>query len=48
MDIKLLIVGAKGQVGSSLCSQAQQGWQVLAVDRDELDISEREGLCYEQ
>ena len=44
MDIKLLIVGAKGQVGSSLCLQAQQGWQVLAVDRDELDISEREAV----
>jgi dTDP-4-dehydrorhamnose reductase len=44
MDIKLLIVGAKGQVGSSLCLQAQQSWQVLAVDRDELDISEREAV----
>lgn len=44
MDIKLLIVGAKGQVGRCLCLQAPEGWQVLAVDRDELDISEREAV----
>ena len=41
MDIKLLIVGARGQVGSCLRLQAQSGWQVLAVDRDELDICDR-------
>ena len=41
MEIKLLIVGARGQVGSCLRQQAQSGWQVLAVDRDELDICDR-------
>ena len=34
MESKLLIVGARGQVGSCLRQQAPSGWQVLAVDRD--------------
>ena len=44
MDIKLLIVGAKGQVGSCLRQLVQTSWQVLAVDRDELDIRDREAV----
>ena len=40
-NIKLLIVGAQGQVGSCLREQASaQGWQILAVDRAELDITD--------
>ena len=40
-NIKLLIVGAQGQVGSCLREQASaQGWQSLAVDRAELDITD--------
>ncbi len=40
MTIKLLLTGFKGQVGHCLLNQAQaRGWNVLAVDRDELDIT---------
>jgi len=39
---KLLLTGAKGQVGCCLLLQARAlGWQVLAVDRDELDITDK-------
>ena len=45
MTLKLLLTGAKGQVGSSLLQQAQGlGWQVLAVDRDELDITNQNAV----
>jgi len=37
---KLLITGYKGQVGQCLVQLAQaRGWTILAVDRDELDIT---------
>ena len=40
MTIRLLIAGSKGQVGHCLMQQAQAlEWQVLGVDRDELDIT---------
>ena len=40
---KLLVTGFKGQVGHCLVQQATQlGWEILAVDRDELDITARE------
>ena len=40
MTIRLLIAGSKGQVGHFLMQQAQAlEWQVLGVDRDELDIT---------
>jgi dTDP-4-dehydrorhamnose reductase len=40
MAIKLLLTGYKGQVGHCLLNQARSlGWQVLDVDRDELDIT---------
>ena len=39
MTIRLLVTGSKGQVGSCLVQQGSRlQWQVLAVDRDELDI----------
>jgi len=39
--MKLLITGAQGQVGMALQHQAAAlGWQVLAVDRDLLDITD--------
>ena len=42
MTVKLLLTGYKGQVGHCLLKQAQAlGWSVLAVDRDELDITDR-------
>lgn len=45
MAIKLLLTGFKGQVGHCLLNQAQaRGWSVLAVDRDELDIRDREAV----
>ncbi|MFB0954632.1 MAG: dTDP-4-dehydrorhamnose reductase [Aeromonadaceae bacterium] len=40
MACKLLVTGFKGQVGHCLMQQAQAlEWQVLGVDRDELDIT---------
>ncbi len=42
MTIKLLLTGFKGQVGHCLLNQAEaRGWNILAVDRDELDITDR-------
>ncbi|MFC3915081.1 dTDP-4-dehydrorhamnose reductase [Pseudaeromonas sharmana] len=42
MAVKLLITGYKGQVGHCLVAQAEQlGWDILAVDRDELDITDQ-------
>lgn len=39
--MKIMIVGARGQVGSLLHLQASQhGFDVMAVDRDELDITD--------
>jgi len=39
---KLMIVGAKGQVGNCLVNAASSlGFIILAVDRDELDITDR-------
>jgi len=41
MPKKLLITGYKGQVGDCLLKQAQAGgWSILAVDREELDITD--------
>lgn len=45
MTIKLLVTGTKGQVGHCLLNQAQaRDWNVLAVDRDELDITDRQAV----
>ena len=42
MTVRLLLTGYKGQVGHCLLRQAQWlGWSVLAVDRDELDITDK-------
>ncbi|QSX32678.1 dTDP-4-dehydrorhamnose reductase [Shewanella avicenniae] len=42
MTVKLMVTGANGQVGTSLQQRAERlGWQVLAVDRNELDITDR-------
>ena len=42
MTVKLMVTGANGQVGMSLQQRAEHlGWQVLAVDRNELDITDR-------
>lgn len=42
---KLLITGYKGQVGTCLVKQAQvYDWDVLAVDRDELDITDPQAV----
>ena len=42
MTVRLLLTGYKGQVGHCLLRQAQGlGWSVLAVDRDELDITDK-------
>ncbi|WP_409422873.1 dTDP-4-dehydrorhamnose reductase [Pseudaeromonas sp. ZJS20] len=39
--MRILIAGARGQVGSLLRQQASlRGWDVLAVDREELDITD--------
>ncbi len=38
---KLLVTGAKGQVGHCLTQQALAlGWDVMAIDRDDLDITD--------
>ena len=45
MTVKLLLTGYKGQVGHCLLKQAQAlGWSVLAVDRDELDITDKSAV----
>ena len=45
MTVKILICGFKGQVGHCLLNQAQaRGWNILAVDRDELDIADRQAV----
>jgi len=45
MTVKILICGFKGQVGHCLLNQAQaRDWNVLAVDRDELDITDRQAV----
>ena len=45
MGIKLLVTGFKGQVGHCLLNQAQtRGWELLAVDRDELDITDPQAV----
>lgn len=39
--MKIFITGANGQVGTELTRQATDlGWQVMAVDRDQLDIAD--------
>jgi len=43
--VKLLVTGSRGQVGTELVRQAQVlGWTVKAVDRDDLDITDREAV----
>lgn len=43
--MKILVTGANGQVGSELSSRAiSRGWEVLAVDRDRLDITNSEAV----
>ena len=45
MTVRLLLTGYKGQVGHCLLKQAQVlGWSVLAVDRDELDITDKQAV----
>lgn len=45
MTIRLLITGSKGQVGHCLVQQGSRlQWQVLAVDRDELDICDKAAM----
>lgn len=45
MTVKLLLTGFKGQVGHCLLQQATAlQWDVLAVDRDELDITDRQAV----
>lgn len=41
---KFLITGAKGQVGHSLTEQLTGKAEILAVDRDELDITDRDAV----
>ena len=41
---KFLIMGAKGQVGYCLTHQLQGKHEILAVDRDELDITEQSAV----
>jgi dTDP-4-dehydrorhamnose reductase len=45
MTIRVLVTGSRGQVGHCLMQQVESlPWSLLAVDRDELDISEREAV----
>ena len=45
MTIRLLVTGSRGQVGYCLLQQAAHlDWQVLALDRNELNIQEREAV----
>lgn len=40
-----MITGSHGQVGSCLTVQAQQnGWDILSIDRDELDITDAQAV----
>ena len=41
---KFLITGAKGQVGYCLTHQLQGKHEILAVDRDELDITDKSAV----
>ena len=41
MPAKVLIVGSKGQLGRALCASIPDGVTALAVDLDELDITDR-------
>jgi len=42
---KIMITGAHGQVGFCLTQQAQaNGWDVLAIDRDKLDITDQQAV----
>lgn len=42
---KILITGAHGQVGHCLTQQAKtSGWDVLAIDRDKLDITDSQAV----
>lgn len=42
--MKILITGSRGQVGHSLVAQLQGKAELLAVDRDELDITDRDAV----
>lgn len=42
--VKFLITGAKGQVGHCLTQQLQGKHEILAVDRDELDITDQSAV----
>ena len=43
--MKVFIAGADGQVGRALHRQASmRGWQVMAVDRDDLDITDADAV----
>ncbi|PJG83499.1 dTDP-4-dehydrorhamnose reductase [Caviibacterium pharyngocola] len=41
---RFLITGAKGQVGHCLVQQLQDKAEILAIDRDELDITDRDAV----
>jgi dTDP-4-dehydrorhamnose reductase len=41
---KVLITGARGQVGQELQATAPEGWQVLACGADELDVTKLEAV----
>lgn len=44
--MKIFITGAQGQVGLELQRQVEQrGWKALAVDRDDLDITDAESVA---
>ena len=47
MSVKALIVGAKGQLGRALCASVPDGVTILAVDLDEVDITQpaQVGAC---
>ncbi|MEI8349144.1 MAG: dTDP-4-dehydrorhamnose reductase [Candidatus Omnitrophota bacterium] len=39
---KILITGAQGMLGSALCETLSSHYQIIAVDKDECDITDRE------
>ena len=42
--MKILITGARGQLGWELCRTLAPAGEVLALDRQRVDLADRDGL----
>src|SRR5438105_448911 len=43
--MRVIITGAKGLLGQAMAQQANAGWDVLALDHQQLDITDEGGIA---